>query len=159
MKRNWETLQDVLESAESETLEDRMDELAKLDDKINAERESRLASTLGAGKARRCEAEKPSRLERDFIGHLWLAADAGLINGVEIARINAFDGGYRVGITKDVRLTMQGHDVLDGLRNEKISEMIKETTKAAAVPLTVDMVKAVLSYAAKQAVSIVLGNP
>lgn len=141
MKRNWETLKKVLEAAEEDRLAERMDELAAKDEDLN-----KLAPGFNK-----------SNLEGEFIGHLWLACDADLILGVDVKHIG-YGGEYHVAVTKDARLTMQGHDVLDGLRSQKICDMIHKTMSEASIPLTVDLVKAVISYGAKLAVSLTLGK-
>lgn len=79
--------------------------------------------------------------EAEYYGHLWLCIDAGLVVGVEVN--TAPNGDWRY--SSDVpRLTMSGHDMLGAIRSKTVWTAVKEKAEQAMIPISVDLIKAVL---------------
>ena len=131
MKRDWTILRGVLEDVEQERLEDSIRAVGEAD---------RLADACG----------EPSEKKEDaYFEHLVLAIEAGLVAGVEVATSPA-PPPWHYG-TIYPRLTMSGHDVLDSLRSKTVWGAVKAAAAKHAVPVTLDLIKAVASAIAKGA--------
>lgn len=119
MVRDWNTLQKVLEAVEAERLCDVIDGYDK-------------APVI---------AVKPFLSDEDiFCGHVLLAVDAGLIVGFSLFK----QGHAWRYFEQNVRLTMQGHELLDSLRSGTVIKKAMEMAKEAAIPLSVELIKAAL---------------
>lgn len=122
MKRNWSVMRAVLEAVENDQLVDAIEEESERD---------RLLRSVG---------ESPSS-EDIFCGHILLAIDAGLIDGV---KIQLRSGKWYYEADECIRLTMQGHDLLDALRCGKVMKKAVEMATSAAIPITADLIKEAL---------------
>ena len=113
MKRNWKTLQQVLEWVERDELEAQLQIITSV---MTPEEEAVI------------------------YGHLELAVEAGLVAGFEFLPCNGNTWRYR---SSRPRLTMQGHDVLESIRSKTVWEAIKRTAIDKAVPVTLELIKSV----------------
>lgn len=109
---------------------------------------SKLGEVLGDIEAERLEEKLKvldsagDKQEEDlYFGHLLLAVDANLVSGLTVDRSR---GDWYYGL-EGCRLTMAGHDLLDAMRSKTVWNRVKEVAVKAAIPITVDLVKSVLS--------------
>lgn len=131
MRRSWKTLRVVLEDVEEDRLEEKLE---SFDEEKNQER---LASPGTPSKIQ--EAEDL------YYGHLLLALDAGLIEGVTVKTASPY---WNYGATSP-RLTMRGHDMLDAIRSDTVWGKVEKAASSLSIPITLDLIKTVLASVAK----------
>lgn len=78
-----------------------------------------------------------------YCGHLLLAEDAGLIEGLHVRRLE--DGSWSYGRDTYPRLTFAGHDMLDALRSSKVWREVKRTASELMVPISTELIKHTLT--------------
>lgn len=122
MKRNWDLIRDILCSLE----EDRFVEYVNsggLSDK-----EIQKFTDLKSGRVDKESLEDAKQKRRTEIWlHVELLIDCGVIQNTQ------FD---REGLNNNYRLSMQGHDFLDDLRNQEVWEKIKAQALKSGAKLT-----------------------
>lgn len=122
MKRNWDLIRDILCSLE----EDRFVEYVKsggLSDK-----ETQKFTDLKSGRIDTEALEEAKQNRRNEIWlHVELLIDCGVIQNTQ------FD---REGLNNNYRLSMQGYDFLDDLRNQEVWEKIKAQALKSGAKLT-----------------------
>lgn len=122
MKRRWDVIQNILEHIENEDL-------------YEALRSEKYVSELDVD-------------EDVYAGHLALLDDAGIIKNCDITRdINGMICNYSV---NGVYISMQGHDLLDALRDKPVWSKIKMMAVKAGVSLSWEFIKAALPIAIKE---------
>lgn len=80
--------------------------------------------------------------ENAFLGHVEILLDAGIIKHCTVTR--GGDGDFCQYDFRGVYITMQGHDLLDVLRDATVWNMIKAKAKAASVSLSWEFIKAAI---------------
>ena len=78
--------------------------------------------------------------EADFLGHIEILVDAGLIKGCDIYRDAR--GDYRRFSVDGAFVTMAGHDLLDALRDRTVWNAIQEKAKTIGVMVSWEFIKA-----------------
>ena len=78
-----------------------------------------------------------------YCGHLLLAEDAGLIEGLHVRRLEDRSWGYDREAYP--RLTFAGHDMLDALRSSKVWREVKRTASELMVPISMELIKHTLT--------------
>ncbi len=101
----------------------------------------------GTGFAR---VEIPGREFRDVSYHIKLLAGAGLIGATDCTTSGGFDW-------RATALTWEGHKFLDEARDKGLWEKAKGAIRDKGVPLTIEVLKAVLGHLAKQAAAGIFG--
>lgn len=83
--------------------------------------------------------------------HIFIMRDAGLVQFTEDKEVDGF-----LGKTEDLklRLTWEGHEFLEKVRDEKLWKSIVDTTKNKTGGLSFDILKALLIAALKQSVGL-----
>jgi hypothetical protein len=122
MKRNWDLIRDILCALE----EDRFVEYVRsggLSDK-----ETQKFTDLKSGRVDTESLEEAKQNRRNEIWlHVELLIDCGVIQNTQ------FD---REGVNNNYRLSMQGHDFLEDLRNQDVWEKIKAQALKSGAKLT-----------------------
>ena len=116
MVRDWDTIRNILEKIEDETLFDFLKEV---------ETEVRFKKT-----------EKRFRYE--LIEHLRLLTEAGYIQGVKVHSATPERVDYSISTPS---MTMEGYDLLEVLRSKTVWTSVKDRLKAAGIGLTADGIK------------------
>lgn len=116
MKRDWEIIRAILEHIEAED----------------------LAVCL----AKYSYVKELSTNEEEFLGHIEILLDAGIIRNAEVRRSSS--GTFSAFSVNGVFITMQGHDLLDALSDSTVWTRIKEKAVNASVPLSWEFVKAAI---------------
>lgn len=126
MVRDWDTIRNILEKIEDETLFDFLKEV---------ETDVRFKKT-----------EKRFRYE--LIEHLRLLVEAGYIQGVKVHSATPEKVEYSISTPS---MTMEGYDLLEVLRSKTVWASVKDRLKAAGIGITAEAVKIALQSALKQA--------
>lgn len=79
----------------------------------------------------------PKFPRRVLLGHLDILLDAGFIDGI---RNDASTFGGRDAMWVDIRLTWQGHDFLDNVRNDTVWEKTKNKISSTVGTASVEIV-------------------
>ncbi len=77
-----------------------------------------------------------------FLGHVEILLDAGIIRNCIVNR--GRDGSFTQCDFRGVYITMQGHDLLDALRDATVWNEIKTKAKIAGVTLSWEFIKAAI---------------
>lgn len=117
MKRNWNIVREILEQIEGNT----------------------LASYVRSGDFLK---NPDVESKDDFFGHLEILIDSGIIKHATVERNAA--GEFEFWDLRGVFITMQGHDLLDSLRDEKVWNRIKKRAQTAGVSLSWEFIKATI---------------
>lgn len=80
--------------------------------------------------------------ENAFLGHVEILLDAGIIKNCTVTR--GRDGRFCQWDFRGVYITMQGHDLLDALRDATVWNEIKAKAKFAGVTLSWEFIKAAI---------------
>lgn len=80
--------------------------------------------------------------EAKYFGHLWLLEEGGFIRGISV---NYREDGEWYYSLSSPRLTFAGHDLLDAIRSETIWSAVKKRAKEAMVPITLELIKTVVT--------------
>lgn len=120
MQRDWNTIREILEKIEDDTLVDFIKELGK-------------GRKFGNG---------DEAFESEIALHIQLLREGGYIVGITVNRWSQGNVEYSV---SEPRMTMQGYDLLEVLRTKGVMERIREKCKQLGVPLTAAAIQAVLS--------------
>lgn len=116
MKRNWEIVQDILEHIEAEDL------------KETIEKEKYL--------------EKFDITEDEYIGHIEIMEDAGIIRNCNVKR--DVTGRIVMCFVPGAFITMQGHDLLDAMRDKSVWTQIKKKSIQTGISLSWEFIKAAI---------------
>lgn len=98
--------------------------------------------------------------ENDFIFHLQILADQNLVKpeqGHSLGYEKGADGGVVWSIIP-LRLTAQGHEFLEALRNAHVWETLKSEFKDASISTIVRVSKELLENYTKQKITSLLGS-
>lgn len=112
MKRNWDKLREVLQCVE----EDKLEQTLEVNESCGDEKEEAL-----------------------FLGHLLLAIEGGLVSGVTLEhnpKVNEWTWGCDF-----PRLTLEGHDMLDGIRSKTVWNLVKRKAIEISIPITLQLIK------------------
>lgn len=134
MKRDWNLLRAIMESIEQDNFSEFLERRGYSMDTTNfTYMESEEYS------------EKHQKELEQIIGHIELLLDANLIRGIEIQKYQLVDeiSGF---FTFRPRLTMEGFDLLDAMRNKELWTKLKNTLKKAGLDLSVTSWKEVSKY-------------
>ncbi len=116
MKRNWKVVRKILEHIEAEDLRDYVD---------------------------RCSYAEELRVTKDeFIGHLEILADAGIVKNVSVRR--TAEGSIAACGISGAYISMVGHDLLDALRDETVWARILDKARRAGVSISWEFIKAAI---------------
>nr|DAH64543.1 MAG TPA: YjcQ protein [Caudoviricetes sp.] len=122
MKRDWKIIRAILEHIEAEDLREYAEKYSYVKDlNIN---------------------------EDDFLGHIEILADAGIIRNAEVVR--TVNGTVSFCNLNGVFITMQGHDLLDALRDSTVWSRIKEKAVRAGVSISWEFIKAAIPAVMKE---------
>lgn len=140
MKRNWDLIRDILCSLE----EDRFIEYVNsggLSDK-----EIQRFTDLKSGRIDTESLEEAKQNRRNEIWlHVELLIDCGVIQNTQ------FD---REGVNNNYRLSMQGHDFLEDLRNQEVWDKIKNQAFKSGAKLTWTFITAAAAQIVQRLASI-----
>lgn len=124
MKRNWKTVRTILEEIEdSEIL-------------LYAQGDGYLQDGIS---------------EDEFLGHLEILEDAGIIRNCSVRR--AASGKFANVNLSGVFITMAGHDLLDALRDATVWGRISRKAADAGVAISWEFIKAAIPAVMKELVS------
>ncbi len=126
MVRDWDTIRNILEKIEDETLFDFLKEV---------ETEVRFKKT-------------DNRFRYELIEHLRLLTEAGYIQGVKVHSATPEKVEYSISTPS---MTMEGYDLLEVLRSKTVWASVKDRLKAAGIGITAEAIKIALQSALKQA--------
>ena len=116
MKRDWKIIRAILEHIEAED--------------------------LSVCLAKYSYVKELSTNEEEFLGHIEILLDAGIIRNAEVRRSSS--GTFSAFSVNGVFITMQGHDLLDALRDSTVWTRIKEKAVNAGVSLSWEFIKAAI---------------
>lgn len=120
MKRDWKIIRLILEQAEC----DRLSEFTR-------------------------QSNFPDDISKDeFLGHLELLSDVGILKNVDVAR--DMNGRIIRCIMTGVFVTMEGRDLLDALRDSSVWSRIKDKARAAGVSISWEFIKAAIPVIMKE---------
>lgn len=92
--------------------------------------------------------------DADFLGHIEIMEEAGIIKNCAVRRdASGKFTGYSL---EGVYITMQGHDLLDALRDKAVWSRVKQSAKQAGVSLSWEFIKAAVPLIIKKAAEAVL---
>lgn len=91
--------------------------------------------------------------EGDFIGHLEILNGAGILRGCTVQR--DVRGQYCFCDVSHAFITMQGHDLLDAIRNQTVWGRIKTKAERSGAPLSWEFIKAAIPEVMKELVASV----
>lgn len=116
MKRRWEIIKDILEHIEAGDLFETL-------------QDERHLKNLDIS-------------EDDYVGHIEIMEDAGIIRNCKIDRnMNGEITRYSV---LGVFITMQGHDLLDAMRDKSLWSQIKKKSFQTGISLSWEFIKAAI---------------
>lgn len=91
--------------------------------------------------------------ENDFVGHLEILNDAGILRGCSVQR--DVRGQFCFCDVSHAFLTMQGHDLLDAIRNQSVWSRIKAKAERTGAALSWEFIKAAIPVVMKELVTSV----
>lgn len=122
MKRDWKIVRAILEHVESEDLKEYAGQYSYVND-LNVN-------------------------EDDFLGHIEILIDAGIIRNAEVRR--TANGNISYCNLNGVFISMEGHDLLDALRDSTVWSRILEKSKRASVSISWEFIKAAIPVIMKE---------
>ena len=122
MKRDWKIVRAILEHIESEDLKEYAGQYSYVND-LNVN-------------------------EDDFLGHIEILIDAGIIRNAEVRR--TANGNISYCNLNGVFISMEGHDLLDALRDSTVWSRILEKSKRASVSISWEFIKAAIPVIMKE---------
>lgn len=90
--------------------------------------------------------------EDDFVGHLEILNDAGILRGCSIQR--GANGQYSFCNVSHAFITMQGHDLLDAVRNDTVWGRIKAKAAQSGASLSWEFIKAAIPVVMQELVTL-----
>lgn len=87
--------------------------------------------------------------EEDYCKHIELVIDAGLVRNASLDRW--IDGKFEAYAFSGAYLTMEGHDLLDAMRNKKFWTRIKAKSVSSGIALSWEFIKAAIPIVIKEA--------
>lgn len=125
MKRDWNVVENILAHIEGEDIADYVKkELYVVDLEIS---------------------------EKEYFGHIEILIDAGLIKGCKVLR--SPNGRLSSYYFNGAFITMQGHDLLDAMRDKKVWNRIKSISIKTGVSLSWEFIKAAIPSVMKEFVN------
>ncbi len=125
MRRDWKVVRKILEHIESEDLDEYVDKSAY--------------------------AEELRITEDEFIGHLEILAEAGIIKNATVRRTTAGTiANYDI---HGIFITMSGHDLLDALRDAPVWARILDKANRVGVKVSWEFIKAAIPVIMKELVA------
>ena len=122
MKRRWDVIRNILEHIEKEDLYDTLK-----DDLYSTE---------------------VSVTEDEYVGHIEILNKAGIIKNCHVDR--DINGKIILFSVNGAFITMQGHDLLDALRDKAVWNLIKQKATSAGVSLSWEFIKAAIPLVIKE---------
>ena len=130
MKRDWNEIRALLEAVE----QDRFGEYVRTYG-------TEVDTSLMTGPERRKALEAAGQGRRDIVlGHLELLKEAGLVRGIEV-EIYSDDSDFACLAATRPRLTMEGYDLLDHLRDKPFRQALEKCCKGLGIELTFDVIR------------------
>lgn len=124
MKRDWDLIKDILEQVEANTLSDYIRQNKYLD-----------------------AVENPD----DFLGHIEILIEAGIIKNCRVERIDS--GKFEYCDFRGAYITMQGHDLLDAIRNKRLWNRIRKKALKAGISLSWEFIRIAIPIAIKELIT------
>lgn len=84
----------------------------------------------------------------DYAGHIEILVDSGIIRNIAVRRDAT--GQIRVADVHKVFITMQGHDLLDAMRDKTLWNLIRNKAKQAGLSLSWEVIKACMPIAVRE---------
>ncbi len=131
MRRNWTTIRDLLEHFETEDIQEYLQA---------ANRPARYDSTVTKAENDTRQGTHADEADQAF-GHLLLLMDSDLVDGVMSVTPTVHGWVFTL---RNPRLTMKGHDTLDAIRSDTVWGAVKQRAKESAMPVTLELILAVL---------------
>lgn len=122
MKRDWKVIRLILEQAEKENL-------------VEYARQANFPEELDLS-------------EDKFLAHIELLVDAGILRNAAITR--NMNGQIVYCEMNSVFITMQGHDLLDALRDSSVWSRIRDKAARAGVSISWEFIKAAIPVVMKE---------
>lgn len=124
MKRDWDLIKDILEQVEANTLSDYIRQNKYLD-----------------------SVENPD----DFLGHIEILIEAGIIKNCRVERSDS--GKFEYWDFRGAYITMQGHDLLDAIRNKRLWNRIRKKALKAGISLSWEFIRIAIPIAIKELIT------
>lgn len=128
MKIDWNLVRTILAHVESETIE------TFVKDKNSLEKWT-LGQPIGA-----LNNPMPDGV-RIVYGHILLLSEGGFINGIGVKE--SLDGSYRISISCNPKLTLDGYSLLESLRQDGCWSKLTQFAEEHSIPITLTTVKTV----------------
>jgi hypothetical protein len=125
MKRNWDTIRDILTQLEEFSNEDGSFNLSRF----------------------------PQDREAEISYHMELLIEAGLVNGQMLEEFGPEPEDFFVN-----RLTWQGYEFLDAIRNDTVWQKTKKSFLSQGISMTFDLVKSIASDIAASYLKATIGG-
>ena len=88
----------------------------------------------------------------DFVGHLEILADAGILKNVTVTRDSL--GEFRFCVYDRAFISMAGHDLLDALRDRAVWSRIKDKAVQSGVGISWEFIKAAIPVVMQELVTL-----
>lgn len=88
----------------------------------------------------------------DFVGHLEILADAGILKNVTVTRDSL--GEFRFCVYDKAFISMAGHDLLDALRDRAVWSRIKDKAVQSGVSISWEFIKAAIPVVMQELVTL-----
>ena len=85
---------------------------------------------------------RDSQPPADFLGHVEILIDAGIIKNACVKRNP--DGEFEFWDFRGAFVTMQGHDLLDAMRNKELWQRVKSKSLHTGISLSWEFIKAAI---------------
>lgn len=126
MKRDWNVVRAILEHVEDGSLKD-YDKRGLYRDELKITQD-------------------------DFVGHLEILADAGILKNVTVTRDSL--GEFRFCVYDKAFISMAGHDLLDALRDRAVWSRIKDKAVQSGVSISWEFIKAAIPVVMQELVTL-----
>lgn len=132
MVRNWDLIRIILEKIEQDSFNDFIldKEYEKLDFLISLSEEEK---------------------RKIIFGHLEILIGAGILKHIEVMRND--EGDFVFWDFRGAYVTMEGHDLLDALRNKTVWKKVKELSKRSGISLSWEFIKAAIPIVISQTIN------
>lgn len=126
MKRDWDVVREVLEAVES-------------------------GDVAGYIRSEEFRTRFPTNPPADFLGHVEILIDAGIIKNACVKRNP--DGEFEFWDFRGAFVTMQGHDLLDAMRNKELWQRVKSKSLHTGISLSWEFIKAAIPVVITEALT------
>lgn len=87
----------------------------------------------------------------DFVGHVEILADAGILKNCTVKR--DVRGNFAFCDMQRAFISMEGHDLLDAIRNKNVWERVKQKAAQAGTAISWEFIKAAIPVIMKELVN------